>query len=48
MKTSSVIKTNMIFVIRTPNNPVAATLYDLTGLDFPDFWAIDLAWKVNQ
>ena len=49
MKTSSVIKTNMIFVISTPKNLIAATLYDvLTGPDFPDFWVIDLTCKVNQ
>ena len=48
MKTSSLIKTNIIFVINTPKNPIAATLYDvLTGPDFPDFWVIDLAWKDN-
>ena len=44
------MKTYLIFVISSPINPVAATLYNvLTGPDFPDFWVIiDLTWKVTQ
>ena len=39
----------MIFEISTPKKTVAATFYDvLTGPDFPDFWVIDLTWKVKD
>ena len=48
MKTSSVIKTNMIFVISAPKSLMAATLYVvLSGSDFPDFWVIDLTSEVT-
>ena len=48
MKTSSVIKTNMKFVISAPKNRITSSLYEVpTGPDFPDFLVIDLTWKVN-
>ena len=53
MKTSPVIKTNMIFVISTPKKNITAILFVvLSGRDFPKFWVIDLIseatiWPIN-
>ena len=47
MKTSFAITTNMIFVISSPKNLIAATLYVLSSPEFPDFRVINLTSEVT-